>query len=227
MNLLDHYDTLWIQSKNKILNNKYQIDDYLNSTNDTRRGITLLARIELKVLYEIIKFIEKCKTLEPDQYYYRSSDIHITILSIINCYENFNLDLINYHDHLEIIKKALIGIKKFNIEFKGVTASDSCIMIRGFPLNNDINLIRDNLRKYFKFSKLITSIDKRYQIKAAHSTIIRFKNNLKNPIKLIELIEKYNNYDFGISNIKELEFVFNDWYLKNENNKTLYTFKLV
>ncbi len=227
MNLIDHYNSLWLQSKNEILNNKYQVDNFLNKPFDTRRGITLLARLEFKVLNKIIKFIEKCKTIEPDQYFYKNSDIHITILTIISCYENFTIDLINRNDYIEIIKKALSGINNFKIQFKGITASDSCIMIKGFPLNNDINIIRENLRKNFKSSKLTNSIDKRYRLITAHSTIIRFKNNLKNPIKLIELIEKYKKYNFGISNIKEFEFVFTDWYQRNENNKTLYTFKLL
>lgn len=227
MNLIDHYNSLWLQSKNEILNNKYQIDNFLNKSFDTRRGITLLARLEFKVLNKIIKFIEKCKTIEPDQYYYKSSDIHITILTIISCYENFTIDLINRNDYIEIIKKALSGINNFKIQFKGITASDSCIMIKGFPLNNDINIIRENLRKNFKSSKLTNSIDKRYRLITAHSTIIRFKNNLKNPIKLIELIERYKDYNFGYSNIKELEFIFTDWYQRNENNKTLFTFKLL
>ena len=100
-------------------------------------------------------------------------------------------------------------------------------MIQGFPLNNNINFIRENLRKYFKSSKLTNSIDKRYQIKTTHSTIIRFKNNLINPINFIELIEKYRDYNFGISNIKVLEFVFTDWYQRNKNNKALFTFKLL
>ncbi len=227
MNLLNLYDSLWEQSKNNILNNNYNIDNYLNSTKDNRRGITLLTRLNIDILKNIQHFINESMVIEPEQYFYKNTDIHCTILTIISCYDGFKLDLIKIDDYINIIKKALLSIKNFKIEFKGITASDSCIMIQGFPLDNSIDIIRDNIRKSFKSLKLANSIDKRYSKKTSHCTVIRFKKKLNNPIKFIRLIEKYKNYNFGTSNIKELEFVHTDWYQNIKNNKKLSVFKLL
>ncbi len=115
--------------------------------------------------------------------------------------------------------------KSFKIQFKGLTASPSCILIQGF-LTNTLNEIRDELRKTFKNSDLQQSIDKRYNIQTAHATVIRFKSELTDQTALINLIEKYREFDFGTFEIKQIELVYNDWYQREKFVKKLHTFSL-
>jgi hypothetical protein len=68
-------------------------------------------------------------------------------------------------------------------------------------------------------------MDSRYVINAAHLTVMRFKNNPQNTTGLLKIIEKYKDFNFGEFEIKKFEFVFNDWYLRNENTRMLYVFK--
>lgn len=226
MNLIDHYNELYKDAVQKIQSDDYELDELIDSHADNRFGITLLARPDKKITKKIQKFLEKLKQIEPEQYYYPNSDIHVTIMPIITCYNGFNLHQINIQEYIDLIQKSINGFSKFNIEFKGITASPSCVMIQGFPQNNNLTQIRNNLRNNFKNSNLQQSIDKRYKIQAAHSTVFRFKKRLNDKETFLKTIEQFRDYNFGSFSVDTLELVFNDWYQRKKQVKTLYRFKL-
>jgi 2'-5' RNA ligase len=146
-------------------------------------------------------------------------------MSIISCYEGFEIDTIDLSKYINLIQKCLIT-ENINIQFKGLTASDSCIMVQGFMNNNYLNEIRDNLRAAFKNSNLEQSLDKRYSIQTAHSTVVRFKKQFEKKESFLETIEKYKNFDFGSFNVNKFELVSNDWYQREEFVRKLYDFEI-
>jgi len=221
MELTEHYTTLYKEAVRKISDNTYDIDQLIDSPSDKRLGITLIIRPSSEVKDNILEFLDEMRIIDPNQYYYPKSDIHITVLSIISCYNGFNLSQINVSEYREIIKKSIASMQCFNVEFKGVTASSSCIMIQGFPENNIINDIRNNLRILLKESNLEHAVDKRYEISTAHSTVVRFRENLIDVKGSLKLLEKYINFSFGSFEVNSLEFVFNDWYLRTNNCRKL------
>lgn len=226
MNLKEHYSKLYKESVKKISSGKYEIDNLIDSKSDKRFGITLLVRPSNEVKDKIEKITRELKKAEPNQYYYPNSDIHITVMSIISCYDGFNVENIELTKYIELIKKCLPNKQNIEINFKGLTASNSCIMLQGFMNNNVLNEIRDNLRVEFKKSELEQSLDKRYSIQTAHSTIVRFKNHLIEKENFLKIIDKYKDFDFGTFEIKKIELVYNDWYQKKELVKKLYEFEI-
>lgn len=222
MNLIEHYNILYKESIEKIRSDTYQIDNLIDSKSDSRFGITLIIRPDNEVKNEIQAFLNELKSIEPDQYYYPDSDIHITLLSIISCQERFELSQISILDYIELIKKSIFSQKSFKIEFKGITASPSCIMIQGFLGDDTLNDIRNNLRTNFKNSNLKQTIDNRYPILTAHSTVVRFRKLLTQKNEFINVLENYRDHKFGTSTINMLEFVCNDWYQRKEFEKVLY-----
>lgn len=226
MNLFDHYDELYRDAVRKIQSDEYEPDELIDAPVDNRFGITLLIRPDKKIKMKIQKLLNQFKQIEPLQYYYPSSDIHITIMSIILCHKGFSLHQININEYINLIQKSIDGLPKFKIEFKGITASPSCIMIQGFSQNNVLNQIRFHLRNNFKHSNLQQSFDTRYKIQAAHSTVLRLRKQLKNKQEFLKIIEQYRNVDIGSFSVEELELVFNDWYQKKKHVKLLYRFKL-
>ena len=226
MNLAQQYRNLYLDAVNKIENNAYQVDPLINDKNDNRFGITLLLRPSQEVKNNIQRVLNQFKAIEPHQYYYKNEDIHITVMSIISCYNGFKLEDIDINKYIEVINNSLIENPEIEITFKGLTASPSCIMLQGFLTNDSLNIIRNNLRTHFKNTKLEQSIDKRYAIQTVHSTIIRFKEQLSDKSAFLKLIDSYKDYNFGSFKPNQLELVYNDWYQKEALVKKLALFTI-
>lgn len=226
MNLTEHYNELYKTSSETISKGKYSIDSEIKNESDSRFGITLLIRPNEEIKTNIQSFLQELKEAEPEQYFYPDSDIHITVMSIISCSEQFTLNQISPNDYIQLICKSMVDVDKITIQLKGVTASPSALMIQGFPTDETLNNLRNKLREDFKNSDLQQSIDSRYTISTAHSTIMRFQEKLHNPAKLIQIADKFRDYDFGEFNVKSLELVYNDWYQRKSNTKVLGEFCL-
>lgn len=226
MDLTQHYNQLYQKSTETILAGNYKLDSQINDVSDSRFGITLLIRPNETIKANIHLFLDDLKTIEPNQYYYPDSDIHITIMSIISCYEGFRLDKINIQEYIDIIQQSLVHLDTIKIEFRGVTASPSSIMIQGFPADESLNNFRNKLRENFKKSTLEQSIDSRYSIAMAHSTIIRFQEKLQNPQQLIAITDKFRDFDFGTYTVDKIELVCNDWYQRERNTIQLEYFDI-
>src|SRR5699024_5260457 len=124
-----------------------------------RYGLTLLARPSEETIKNIQAFLDKVREIEPQQYYYPPSSIHITVLSIISCHKGFNPNHIDRKYYIENIVKGLKEREPFEIEFKGITASPSCVLIQGFYENGTLDVVRNKLRTTFKQSQLPHSVD--------------------------------------------------------------------
>lgn len=226
MDLTEHYNQLYKTSSKAILTGNYNLDSKIYDSSDSRFGITLLIRPSEEIKTSIQLFLNELKAVDSSQYYYPNSDIHITLLSIISCYEGFSLDKIVVSDYIEIIQKSLADLGEIKIEFRGVTASNSAIMIQGFPADESLNNLRNKLRENFKNAALEQSIDSRYSIAAAHCTVMRFTEKLQNPEKLMKIAAQFRDYNFGEFTVDKLELVYNDWYQREENTIQLKDFEL-
>ncbi|CAF0796732.1 unnamed protein product [Adineta steineri] len=224
--LINIYNKLYNDSIQKIKSDQYEMDDQIDSSLDKRSGITLLIRPDEQVRHRILKFLADLQAIEPEQYYYPSSDMHITVMPIIACYEEFDLNQIVVQDYIDLIQKCLSSQKNITIKFKGITASPSCIMIQGFPQQQALDELRNDMRTVFKASPLQQSIDKRYSLQTAHITVVRFRKPFTAKEEFLKMLENFKDYDFGETTINELELVHNDWYLRDNFVKTLVRFKV-
>ncbi|WP_299555584.1 mutarotase [Seonamhaeicola sp.] len=226
MNLKAHYDDLYDTSVELIKKDQYTIDHLIDDPSDNRFGITLLIRPPDHIKEHIQRFISKIKTLEPNQYYYESSDIHITVMSIISCFNGFKLDHIHIQDYIDVIHKCLLRINNFSINFRGITASPTGLMVQGFTSDASLNILRDHLRNAFKNTGLLQSIDKRYTIKTAHATVVRFREHLNDKHEFLKAVKAHRTHNFGTFDVNALELVYNDWYQREALVKKLFEFHL-
>lgn len=206
------YAQMWSDSIDRFKRNNCEIDPLIKDESDMRRGITVLSYFNDSVGCKVSNFLEELKTIEPEQYYYPKSELHVTILSIISCISGFKLSHIDVEAYSSIFKEAIKNIDGFKINFKGITVSPSCILIQGFPDSTQLNHLRDSLRVGFKRANLELNIDSRYKISTAHATVVRCVTPFKNSNELLAVLSNYRDYDFGTLEIKSLELVFNNWY---------------
>jgi len=219
--LEEHYDAMWNESYPLFKRNEYRLDTQINSVNDSRRGITLIAKFSPMLSKDIDRCISTLKAISPEQYYYDSSTLHITVLPIISCEKNFLLSQININEYLRVITNALKGINPFTIKLKGITASPSCILLQGFPLGTGLLTIRDKLRSSFHKSGLLNTMDSRYKLKTAHSTLCRFQKYPSKPDDFLSRLFTLKCTDFKPLHVKELHLVYNDWYHKADTTIVL------
>ncbi|HUM45324.1 MAG TPA: hypothetical protein PLD84_00255 [Chitinophagales bacterium] len=209
-----------------MLAGNYFIDQQIKSLPDNRYGLTLIIRVSDFIREQIALFIGELKAIDPAQYYYPDTDLHTTVLSIISCYDGFSMENISVPDYISVIEKSVAIIPPFDIDFRGVTASTSAILIQGFPDGAALNDLRNNLRKNFKSSGLQERIDQRYSIFAAHITIARFSQEIKDAHQLVRFLEKNRHHDFGKMKVENPELVYNDWYHRQATVKQLGSFHL-
>jgi len=226
VDLENHYKKLWNQSLQKFRSSEFEFDSLINSEDDNRYGITLLARPSKEVKRNISNTLKKIRSVAPHQHYYPESDLHVTILSIISCYSGFSLNQIDPAGYQKIVQSAIDSISTSEITFRGLTASPSCILIQGFPNSDQLNIMRNELREKFKNSTLQHSIDKRYQLQTAHMTAIRFKESFENTERFINKTTDLRDRRFGSSVIDEIELVGNDWYQQKEKVESIAKFSL-
>lgn len=224
MELTQLYDSLFNQSIRQISRGEIQIDRKIDDNGDRRRGLTLLIRPsdEIKVL--VRAFQDEMLNIEGEQYYQPISDLHITALSIISCYEGFDLGQVHIPDYEYIISQSLKEIPRAKLKFNGITASREAVMIQGFPMGDGLEMLRDRLRNNFKSASLQQSMDSRYRLTTAHMTSVRFRKELQSPSKFANLLQDYRKTEFSEMRIESLELVYNDWYQNSNIVKTLHCF---
>ncbi len=220
------YDNLWQDALVQFNANTWQVDPYINAQQDNRRGLTLLARLSPGVTSRVSNFLSALRKIEPNQYFYPAADFHLTILSIISCYAGFQHNPQLDEAYIARIGECLAELPPPKIHFQGITASPACVIIQGFPADENLQILRDRLRNKFQSGPLPTAIDARYPLITAHLTVMRFQAAPENLPAFIEMLQKYRAHDFGQQRLNHLQFVANDWYLKHSDTKILHNYTL-
>jgi len=223
MDLQLHYKLMNEEALESFQEDRYQIDHLIDSNTDSRFGLTLLIRLSEPIKRNIQGLLSDLSMVEPNQYYYPDSDLHITALTLISCYTGFGLSKIDPNQYIDLLNRELQAFQPFRIECKGAIFSKTGVLIKGFP-DPALGEIRDKLRFRFKDSELLHSIDSRYAIRTAHITAMRFRRQIANKKELIRKVRQYEYTNFGTLEVKALELVFNDWYQRHSRTKRLYTF---
>lgn len=226
MDLNAQYARLWQEAASQLLQGCHETDPMLDAAPDVRRGITLLARPSAQIKAAIQELLQPLRSLEPEQYFYPSSDMHLTVLSLISCRPDFTLEQIDPAAYVEVTGAAIRQIPAFKVQVSGVTASPSCVMVQGFVAEPGLSRLRQNVREAFQHSGLAHTIDSRYLLQTAHSTVVRYRKPLRQPQKFLEKLQALRTVDLGTWLVQDLELVFNDWYQRQAFTQTLATFRL-
>ncbi|SNR32119.1 2'-5' RNA ligase family protein [Hymenobacter mucosus] len=226
MSLQDHYDAMRTTAFSHFIQGKAELDPLLTSGEDTRRGITLLARPPGHILATIERVLADFQKLDPTQYYYPASDIHLTILSIISCHSGFTLSQADPTAYQDLVRTVLRKARPFTVRYTGLTASPGGIIVQGFLEDDSLEKLRSKIRMAFLSSGLQQSIDQRYTIQTAHSTVVRFIAPLPQPEGLVTALQNYRSVPIGLFEVDALELVYNDWYQRAANTVLLEHYSL-
>lgn len=225
-NLTAIYDNLYREFQTRLRSNDIQPDLNIDNIHDNRYGISLIIKPSQTVTQSFLDFQNAVRAIDPQQYFYVKDEIHITVLSLISCRADLKIHDVSINDYRTVIQSALDGIPPFNVTFRGVSASDTAIMVKGFPQTNTLDTLRNRLRMEFQKSGLFQTIDERYRLSTAHATIIRLRKEVSSIESLTQVLNKYADYQFGTLEVDSLLLTYNDWYHKSANVQVLDNFAL-
>ena len=226
MNLQQYYDSMREVAFRHLAQGEAQLDSQLHAVQDNRRGLTLRARLPTLLAAKVEEMLTDFRSIEPEQYYYSATELHLTILSGISCSSGFTLQAIDPEAYRQAVRASLEASCVFAVTYAGITASSGAIILQGTPNDEGLAQLREQIRAFFQQSGLRQSMDERYQLQTAHTTVIRFRSPLRNPTRLIETMKVYQHHFFGSFEVEAIELVYNDWYHRTANTRVLETYPL-
>ncbi|BCY17509.1 hypothetical protein hrd7_13580 [Leptolinea sp. HRD-7] len=221
------YNMLWDTSYNAVSQGDIEIDDLIaHPEADKRRGLTLIFRPTDAVKQSILTFLNELRRIEPDQYYYPETSLHFTVLSLFTATVEHQREYDRIQAYQTAVDSAVRGISPFLFQVKGLTVSKSAVILCGYPLPDNLNILRNALRKNLITSGLAQGLDRRYILTAAHTTIMRFSRPLSNPTGLAEFLLENKQKAFGEFQVDGLDLVKNDWYMAQHNTTVVCRYRL-
>jgi 2'-5' RNA ligase len=125
-----------------------------------------------------------------------------------------------------ILREVLSRHHSFEVEFRGVTAAPSAVMIQGFPRDGGLEGIRDDLRRAFAQRGFANRLDRRYRSATAHITAMRFAQPEADWQRLLTVLRANRQTPFGMMAVDQLQLVWGDWYGTIGNLRVLEEFPL-
>ncbi len=110
-------------------------------------------------------------------------------MTLVSCDVDFRPEEENISAYLLHVQQALQDTPPFEMYFRGVTASNATVLVWGFPQDAQLQSLRDRIRDSFKEIGS-QAVGHRYQTITAHSTVIRFSEALRKPLRFYEFLEK-------------------------------------
>jgi len=221
------YDQLWAEIGERLAAGAVAIDRHLSEREaDRRRGITLIARPGPQATERIAGLIGELRAQEPEQYFYRPDELHVTVMTLVSASDSFDLSRTPLAAYQLILAGLLAQFRPFRIDFRGVTAGPGAVLVQGFAEGDRLNQLRETLRRALGRAGLGESLDTRYRIVTAHTTVMRFRAPLRAPQQLTMRLRAARKRDFDSTPVDRLDFVYNDWYMSHDRVRVLATYPM-
>jgi 2'-5' RNA ligase len=225
--LRERYDRLWSSAVGRIRAGDVEADPVLAAAApDRRRGLTVVARPSPSVRRRVAAFLDELREIEPDQHYYDPSELHVTVLSLFTATLDHGPFLARTGRYVSAVDAAVRGAAPIRIEFAGVTATASAILVQGFFEEDALNALRDSVRRQLRARGLAQGVDGRYRLETAHLTVARFRAWLRDGERLAATLERARDRPFGATLVRGVSLVENDWYMTREATRTVKRYRL-
>ena len=221
------YESIWQKAQQALNNGGPHIDPHLqNLSRDRRLGMTLIARPTQPLIRQVLDLQNRLRELEPLQHYYRTDELHITILTLFNVMDGYEPHMSKAPRYERSLSTALAKMPPFQLTFQGICASPEAVMIQGFPVDAQLESLRETLRENLHAHGLGDTLDVRYRISTAHSTIMRFSRPFQDAPALLDLLSDLREEPFGKMTCRSIQWVKNDWYMSADKVTLLAEYQL-
>ena len=211
------YDRLWAEARDAFVAGVVHADAYLRDrTHDARRGISLIIRPDAATIGRITAIMDDLRVFAPEQHFYRPDELHITVLSLISVADGFDLDTAPLDTYRAVCEAVIPSTPRFDVRYYGLAASPDSVFVCGDSAGERLNVLRDRLRAALHEAGLGGTLDRRYRLITAHSTIQRFVSTPRHLPGLAAYIAARRDHDLGCFTAAEIMFVQNDWFMSHD-----------
>ncbi len=170
--------------------------------------------------------MEQLARVAPGQHLYLPEELHVTVLAIISGSEFWRKEMRPLAASRAILNEVLQRSPAFKVHFRGVTASPGAVLVQGFPANDALKKMRDELRVAFGRNGLGGQLDRRYKINSAHMTVMRFGRPDTDWQRLAAWLAENRETDFGEVEVSCIQLVWGDWCASADVVRTLQEYGL-
>ena len=221
------YDQLWSKTSAALESGGLRVDPLLREkARDPRRGATLVARPNSDVRKRVETFLREAAAICPGQHFYQPEELHVTVLAVIPASESWREEIHQLPACRTVLDKVLKKCHAFSLKFRGVTVSPEAVLVQGFPQDNNLARIRDELRSALRERGVGENLDRRYKITAAHLTVMRFSHPQADWKRLLDFLETHRETDFGETRFSSFQLIWNDWCASAGATRTLQEYAL-
>ncbi|AXA92106.1 2'-5' RNA ligase family protein [Massilia sp. YMA4] len=224
--LQERYDMMWQQAAPALACGDVVCDAQLAAGDDPRRGLTLIARPARALAASFDAMLDTLSAIDPHQYRHPAADMHLTVLSLFTATVDHGPELARADQYRAAVAAAVQGTPPFTIDFTGVSASRGAVVAQGFPRDDTLELLRERLRGELRARGLDGSLDGRYKLVTAHSTLLRFVRPLAEPERFTQALQRLRSEPLGSMHVTALELVRNDWYMSSATLACLERYRL-
>ena len=100
------------------------------------------------------------------------------------------------------------------------------MLAQGFPRDDTLEQVRERLRASLVRRGLGSTVDGRYRLETAHTTLVRFVSPLRNPPRFVDALAAARERAFGTTLVDRLELTLGDWYQSSERSPAVAEFAL-
>lgn len=217
---------MWDRAWPDVARGAVECDLHLAGGLDPRRGLTLIARPGPALAAQFEAVQDALIAADPRQYRQPLSDLHVTILSLFTVTDDSGPHLARRADYAAAARAAADDLPAFAIDFAGITISRGAVLARGFPRDGTLEALRARLRDALRARGLDGTLDQRYRLVTAHSTLLRFVAPPLEPARLAAALAALRNVPLGPMQVDSLQLVINDWYMSSAALEPVATFAL-
>lgn len=205
--LSSHYDRIWNESKDSILANNIVYDPPPEDTSP-RWGISIVIKPSKVVSARISDVLPGLhKYLGDDQSYYDNANFHTTITTIEFYRSKFNKNDERVLQYKEILQTLINKFKTVRINYEGIVASKSGVLVQGFPIDNTLQEIRGMFREALEENSLLNGPETEHPRQTAHSSLAVFLSPILDPEGLVQFIDENRHLKFGLSEADSIDLV--------------------
>jgi 2'-5' RNA ligase len=221
------YDQLWRKTSAALESGGLRVDLLLRGkAGDPRRGATLVARPSADVRKRVETFLREVAAICPGQHFYKPAELHMTVLSVIPGSELWREEIHQLPVCRKVLDKVLKNCRAFSVKFRGVTVSPEAVLVQGFPQDDALARLRDELRSALRAHGVGENLDRRYKIVAAHLTVMRFSSPQADWKRLLDFLQAHRETDFGETRFQSLQLIWNDWCASSKTVRVLREYRL-